>query len=58
MGFVNVDPDVSVPVARARVCIKCSLRRAGMIGLCFHLGLGSDVRETALLNDSITVTPG
>ena len=44
MGFVNDDPDLSVPWARARVKVKCSVRRAGMIRLCFHLGLGFDVR--------------
>ena len=44
MGFVNVDLDMSIPGTRARVRVKCSVRRACMIRLYFHLGHGSDVR--------------
>ena len=55
VGFVNIDPEVSVPVARARDRVKCSLRCTGRMGLCLRLEHSSDVRVTVRLNDSITV---
>ena len=58
MGFVYVDPEVSCLGNRVRVGVKCSVRCMSRIGLRLHLGLGSDEREAALLNDSVTVRYG
>ena len=53
MGVVDVDHEVSVPGSRARVRVRGLVRCMGRLGLCLHLGLGSDVRKIAWLNDSV-----
>ena len=45
----------SVPVARAKVSILCSVRCMGRISFQIELGLGYNVRESARLRFSVKV---
>ena len=58
MCCFDVNHEGSDPEAMARVTVRVSVRYTGRIGLLFHLGLDSDVRETVRLNDSVIVTQG
>ena len=53
MGDVDFDGDGSGSRARAWVRVRGLVRCMGRLGLCLHLGLGSDVRKIAWLNDSV-----